>query len=912
MRVYGMPQGLLGVAAGHGGKAFIRVFLCVWVLIACANAEQPLAGVERDVALTRIRLLQYNATRTSPSHTKLTISPTSLVSGTVATAYSTALSASGGTAPYQFAMTGGTVPPGLTFSANGDLSGTPSAAGSFSFTVNVSDATKNSRGNATISVVIQAAAVQPAVSVVISPNTLTASSGSVHQFSASVSNTSNTAVVWSASSGNVSSTGSFTAPTVTSTASVTVRATSVADSSKYAQAMVTVNPPAPAPAISVSISPATTSIVSPNTKQFLASVSNTSNTAVTWSVTAGSITNAGLFTAPNVTSSKSVTVTATSVADPTKFAQAGVTVTAPVISIPSASSSGGDNTYCGVGDVANFGSNDGPAALPQNCINTAIANTPSNGNVTLLPAGGDLQSALNNLACGDTLQLQAGATFTGLFVFPAKNCDSAHWITVRTSTPDASLPSEGTRITPCFAGVGSLPGRPSFNCASVSNVMARIVMNPVPNPGPVQFASGANYYRLIGLEITRPVGTGVVTALVSVKGSTGTSDHIVIDRSWLHGTTQDDTTRGVWLGGTTNFAVVDSFFTDFHCTAVTGSCTDAQTVGGGLGSGAMGPYKIVNNFLEASGENILFGGGAATSTPADIEVRRNHFFKPLIWMKGQAGFVGGSSGNPFVVKNHFELKNAQRVLLEGNIMEYSWGGFSQVGYSVVLTPKNQSNLCPICTVTDITVRYNTISHVAGAFQIANVPSDSGGSSTAGHSYSIHDVTIDDIQAAAYSGPGIFAEVWSQTPLLHDVTINHVTAFPPNTMLMVGGSTTSLMSNFVFTNNLLTTGPYPVWSTGGGTANCAYYDVPITTINACFIPYTFAGNAFIASSKPSTQWPTGNMFPASASDVQFTNFDGGIAGDYTLLSSSPYVTAGTDGKAIGADTGAIASATDGVY
>ena len=124
----------------------------------------------------------------------------------------------------------------------------------------------------------------------------------------------------------------------------------------------------------------------------------------------------------------------------------------------------------------------------------------------------------------------------------------------------------------------------------------------------------------------------------------------------------------------------------------------------------MGPYKIVDNFLEASGENILFGGGAATVTPADIEISQNHLFKPLTWMKGQAGYVGGTNGNPFIVKNLLELKNAQRVLIDSNIMEYSWGGFSQVGFAILLTPKNQAgdngtNVCPDCQVTDVTIRY---------------------------------------------------------------------------------------------------------------------------------------------------------------------------------------------------------------
>jgi len=546
--------------------------------------------------------------------------------------------------------------------------------------------------------------------------------------------------------------------------------------------------------------------------------------------------------------------------------------------------------------------------LPQRCINTARANTPSPGQVIPVAAGSSLQSALNNASCGDTLQLQVGATFTGVFVIPAKGCDNAHWITITTSAA-GSLPAEGTRLTPCYAGVTSLPGRPAFNCSSSSNVMAKIMMVSQQGSGPIQLASGASYYRFVGVEIARPAGTGIVYNLVSTQ-SGATADHIVFDRVWFHGSAQDETTRGVLLSGMTYVGVVDSFFTDFKCISSVGTCTDAQTLAGGLGALQGGPYKVVNNFLEAAGENVLFGGGGATVTPADIEVRRNHFFKPTIWHQGQPGFMGGPGGQPFLVKNHFELKNAQRVLLEANILENTWGGFSQAGFSVLLTPKNQNGACPLCAVTDVTVRYNTISHVSGGFQIANAPAGSGQFALAGHSYSIHDVTVDDIQAAAYGGAGVFAQISSSTPLLQDVTINHVTAFPPNTMLYVGNPTSGpAIPNFVFTNNILTTGQYPVWSIGGGTSNCAYSDVPVTTFNACFSPVTVGSNEFITTS-PSSQWPTGNFFTTSVSALPFANFKGGVGGDYTLTTTSSYLA--SDGKPLGADVAAIVAATRAVY
>src|SRR4029077_7779826 len=152
----------------------------------------------------------------------------------------------------------------------------------------------------------------------------------------------------------------------------------------------------------------------------------------------------------------------------------------------------------------------------------------------------------------------------GTFVFPQKDCDDSHWIIVRTSTPDSGLPHEGTRLTPCYAGVSSLPGRPPLNCTSATNALAKIEFNGKGGSGPIMFSAGANHYRLIGLEITRAVSTASVYNLIQFKGP---SDHLVFDRLWLHGTAQDETVRGIILGPTRYVAIVDSFFSDFHCVA---------------------------------------------------------------------------------------------------------------------------------------------------------------------------------------------------------------------------------------------------------------------------------------------------------------------------------------------------------
>ncbi len=268
-------------------------------------------------------------------------------------------------------------------------------------------------------------------------------------------------------------------------------------------------------------------------------------------------------------------------------------------------------------------------------------------------------------------------------------------------------------------------------------------------------------------------------------------------------------------------------------------------------------------------------------------------------MKGNNPFVGGPDGNPFIVKNHMELKNAVRVLVEANLMENTWGGFSQTGYSILLTPKNQhsqsgKNVCPLCQVTDVTIRYVHISHSGAGIQIATVLSGNGADGApalAGTRYSIHDVVLDDL-SVKYVGGGTAFEImngWPQNPL-NTITINHVTAFPDPTshMLITGNvSPNPPMFGLIFTNNLTVTGQHPVWNTGGGQSSCASQDVPITSIANCFINSTFGNNGLIAAPPafPPSKWPAKNMFPQTAEDVEFTNYNNGNGGNYELLSSS---------------------------
>lgn len=914
-----------------------------------------------------------------------------LPAGNVGSSYAGTISASGGTAPYKFALADGHLPTGLALNATtGVVNGMPSSVGTSWGWVQVTDSRQvATRYQIHIAVGL---AVKPTVSIAVTPTSASVASGAGKQFSAAVQGTSNTAVTWTATAGQITTSGAFTAPTVSSTTSVTVRATSSADPTKSASAVISVAPPAPV--VSISVSPTSASVNAGSGQQFSATVSGSSNTSVTWAASAGTISGSGMFTAPSVSSKTTVTVSATSVADTTKKASASISVSpvsAPTnplavttTSVPGAQSgsaytyaigaSGGKTPYSWsvsagslpsgfalgnsgqlngttsqtgqftftalVTDASNNSASqsfsfsvsapssptpstptagyDGPAELPRIYMQTSLSNTPAPGSVIPVSASGNLQTALNSANCGDTITLAAGATFSGTFTLPAKPCDDQHWIIIRTSAPDSSLPPEGTRMEPCYAGVASLPGRPAFSCSSTQNALA-IISDPKGNStGPILLANGATHYRLLGVEITR-AGTGIDYGFVTVPN--GSADHIILDRVWLAGTPQDENKSGVDMAGITYGALIDSYASDFHCVSMVGNCTDAKVVAGGLGNLPGGPYKITNNFLEASTEGILFGGGGATTTPTDIEIRHNHFFKPMTWLPGQPNFVGGSGGHAFMVKNHLELKNAQRVLIEGNIFENTWGGFSQAGYSLLLTPKNQSGACAICEVTDVTIRYNTFSHSGAGISMADVPSDTGAVGQAGERYSIHDITLDDIRSAYYaatpgSSSGTLFQVMNAWPntTLNSITINHVTGFSdPNSRVISLGNNTAFpeMYGFTMTNSIVGQSLYPVWSTGG-TGNCAIKNVPVTSMNACFTSYTFAHNAIIASKYGATQWPGGNSFPSSANTVQFSSFNNGNGGSYQLLSSSPYANAASDGKDLGADLSAIQAAIAGVY
>jgi len=497
---------------------------------------------------------------------------------------------------------------------------------------------------------------------------------------------------------------------------------------------------------------------------------------------------------------------------------------------------------------------DAPGAAPALPAPLDTELKPSTGRTTAVGAGGDLQAALNSAQPGDVIALEAGATFTGNFTLPRKG--GSGWITVRSSATDGKLPGAGTRVTPAQA-----------------SAMPKVVSpNGVP---PVTAAPGAHHYRFIGIEVTVAPNVKTIYSLLAFGGDQGsleeTPHHLIVDRCYVHGQPATNTFRGVLLNGA-HSAVIDSYISEIHVSGF-----DSQAI---LGFNGPGPFKIQNNYLEAAGENIMFGGSdprIKDLVPSDIEIRRNHLFKPLSWKIGHPTFAGTA----WTVKNLFELKNARRVLVDGNILENSWP-HAQTGFAVLFTVRNQSGGAPWSVVEDVTFTNNRVRNVGGGLSMHGFD----------HPNPSQQTKRVLVRNNLWEGVG-----WNFTVMggpIDGFTLDHNTVFPVGNAAVLAHGTAS--PNVVLTNNLMGFGKVGIAGDnvgGGRPAIARYFPGGRVERNVLVGPgegrnFAIAGN--YAEVKPEA---VGMVAPAE--------------GNYRLGPASRYRAGGTDGKDIGVDFAALAEA-----
>ena len=486
-----------------------------------------------------------------------------------------------------------------------------------------------------------------------------------------------------------------------------------------------------------------------------------------------------------------------------------------------------------------------------------------------VPVGGNLQQAIDAAKPGDVVQLAPGATYVGNFVLRNKNTSSGNWIIIRPSIADGSLPGEGTRMTPALASALKLPS----------------IVSPNGQPA-LRTELGAHHYRLVALEVTvAPTWTGTQYGLISFGANddggqttlASIAHDLIVDRSYVHGSATQNVRRGVALNSATS-AVIDSHVSEIHEEGA-----DAQAIAGWNGPG---PYKIVNNYLEASTENILFGGGDPAiqgMIPSDIEIRRNHVYKQPSWRGGK-----------WLIKNLLELKNAQRVLIEGNVFENNWEQ-AQDGSAMQLQSTNQSGTAPWSRTWDVTIHSNIIRNTGGGIVIAAAPQVYP--ATHARRFTVSNNLIQNVNVSGFTGTGRALSLFQDVA---DVTIVHNTIpAVTNSAITFDGNLATPTIRLVVRDNIFGGGTYGIIGAGTGAGQ--------PTLQAWAPDGVFQNNVLIKDITGAT-FPTGNFYPKLGSDVGFENY---AAGDFRLSLVSPFKNKATDGSDMGANVAALQAAVSGV-
>ncbi|HEX6686438.1 MAG TPA: hypothetical protein VF062_26945 [Candidatus Limnocylindrales bacterium] len=543
-----------------------------------------------------------------------------------------------------------------------------------------------------------------------------------------------------------------------------------------------------------------------------------------------------------------------------------VSVTGGTLSLEFSDTGGAD--ACWVVNAADIvpgsgpGPGDGAQPEPPRAFLDTTYSLPAGSTITV-NGGGDLQAALNTAQLGDKIILAAGATFTGNFVLPNKTTGSG-WIYLQTSAY-SSLPPPGNRVSP--ANAGAMP-------KIVSPNLDPAISTPALTP--------SHHYRFVGIEITTTYAARDFTngglAVLGDGGQTSLAQvphDITFDRSYVHGTATGNIRRGI-TPNSARTAVVDSYISDIHEVGA-----DSQAICAWTGPG---PFKIVNNYLEGAGENVMFGGADTDITDlvnSDIEIRRNHIRKPLSWKQDDPSYAG----IPWSVKNLFELKNAQRVQVEGNIFENNWPA-AQNGFGILFTPRNQDGGNLWAVVQDVNFSRNIVRNSFNGFNMSG--EDDAFPSQQTKRILIKDNVLEGVQRVFQVLNGI-----------DDITIDHNTAINGHSVMIFSGAPTT---NLVYRNNIASHNDFGVIGDDVGVGDNA--------LNTYAPGCVFSKN-ILAGGFPSLYAQRPDNFlnpPASLADVGFVNL---ATGDYHLAASSPFKNLGTDGKDLGADIDAVNAATQGV-
>ena len=508
-------------------------------------------------------------------------------------------------------------------------------------------------------------------------------------------------------------------------------------------------------------------------------------------------------------------------------------------------------------------------ALPQST--PSVGPMPGVSREVRVPAGGDLQGALNAAQPGDAILLAPGGTYVGNFYLRAKGggTSCSAWITVRT---DGSLPPAGQRVTP----------------SSASGFAKLMSPNSMPT---LQTDPRANCYRVTGIEITIPSSLSVFNYGLVALGDGGyvpdgdkqtsmdlVPQSLVLDRLYIHGQSTSNFARCVALNSG-NTAIVDSWISECHARGF-----EAQAIEGWNGPG---PFLTENNHLAGAGENVMFGGGnpgIPGLIPSDITMRRNHLYKDPSWR------------GVWTAKNSFELKSARRILVEGNVFENSWID-AQMGMAIVIKSALGTPSGGLWQgTTDVTLRYNIIRNAQRGL---TVEASDGPTDNPVQRVRVEHNLFENIgNAVGTNDDGwltVLLDNLVDLALVHNTFIGNL---PNKGMAVVmdgGGAQRMQIDDNVFDGHM----EYATFFSG--------IQVGINSIRAMAgDSWSFAGNVvanvnpLFVVLHPSTSW-----YPATDAGIGFVS-----SSDYRLGSGSIYRGKATDGRDPGADMDELLRQTNG--
>jgi hypothetical protein len=388
----------------------------------------------------------------------------------------------------------------------------------------------------------------------------------------------------------------------------------------------------------------------------------------------------------------------------------------------------------------------------------------------------------------------------------------------------------------------------------------------------------AHHYKFVGVEFLPASNASYVYNVIELGSSDYTSalqfpHHLIFDRCYIHSPGLNRARRGFALNSAET-SIVNS-----HLSGFAGAGDETQAIAGWNGPG---PFHIVNNYLEGAGEVVLIGGAdpsVSNLVPSDIEIRRNHLRKPREW-NGRA-----------LIKGTLELKNARRVVIEGNVIE------SEIlTTAIVLTVRNQGGKAPWSTIEDVEIKNNIVRHASTGINILGTDNEHR-SQEAKRIRIVNNLLVEIVADSPNNIPYFLQINGGQ-----QITVAHNTVQQAGNIITAYGAPAR---NFIFRDNIVQYNRYGIVCLTEG-SGCG----PENIFCVCFPGGAFKGNVIAdnlgaaANDRLEEKYPAGNYFVSSFQRIGFNDF---AHGDWRLGAASRTRRRASDGTDPGVNLDALVAA-----